>query len=355
VGAGAADWKLNAATILKGDFEYQHKTERDGSGYQVLGGTALPTSTASTVDDGWRSAVGSAGPYDTFNTNARLDHTFSASWVGFVAAGLSHSLIQDNVIYAYGCYYEAECNTARHLIHSFCADGTYDITTIATLASCASMLKLRRWSPATFIQASSRKTSQAAESHSCAACSSPDSTLSRIHIRRMASCRMALSTPTLVRRTSTRRTRRCHRPATRTHLSQRTKVAGPRRLWEDSHQSSGVIQDRIHLLHRVELVAGARYDHCATTTTPRTRAVAILLNSIPSTVTDPNACAPELQDKPVWLPQFAATYSPIENLTLYFKLRRYVVSRSAGALLDRQRQPVSRAVLHATGRDRREV
>ena len=33
------DWKLNAATILKGDFEYQHKTERDGSGYQLLGGT----------------------------------------------------------------------------------------------------------------------------------------------------------------------------------------------------------------------------------------------------------------------------------------------------------------------------
>ncbi len=39
VGAGAADWKLNPATILKGDFEYQHKTERDGSGYQLLGGT----------------------------------------------------------------------------------------------------------------------------------------------------------------------------------------------------------------------------------------------------------------------------------------------------------------------------
>ena len=42
VGAGAADWKLNPATMLKGDFEYQHKTERDGSGYQLLGGTTLP-------------------------------------------------------------------------------------------------------------------------------------------------------------------------------------------------------------------------------------------------------------------------------------------------------------------------
>ena len=42
MGAGAADWKIDSATMLKGDFEYQHKTERDGSGYQLLGGTTLP-------------------------------------------------------------------------------------------------------------------------------------------------------------------------------------------------------------------------------------------------------------------------------------------------------------------------
>ena len=42
VGAGAADWKLSPNAILKGDFEYQHKTERDGSGYQLLGGTTVP-------------------------------------------------------------------------------------------------------------------------------------------------------------------------------------------------------------------------------------------------------------------------------------------------------------------------
>ena len=36
--------------------------------------------------------------------------------------------------------------------------------------------------------------------------------------------------------------------------------AGPRRLWEDSHQSSGVIQDRIHIPGRIQLIAGGRYD-----------------------------------------------------------------------------------------------
>jgi iron complex outermembrane receptor protein len=130
VGAGAADWKLNPATILKGDFEYQHKTERDGSGYQLLGGTILPD-----INRIYRSTMLGDQPwsppdtYDTFNTNARLDHTFSPSWIGYVAASLSHSLIQDNVIYAYGCYYEADCqgNGGTAPDYFFAPDGTYDI------------------------------------------------------------------------------------------------------------------------------------------------------------------------------------------------------------------------------------
>ncbi len=66
--------------------------------------------------------------YDTFNTSARLDHTFSPSWLAFAAASFSHSLIQDNVLYAYGCYYESECNTGSAPYPFFFApDGTYDI------------------------------------------------------------------------------------------------------------------------------------------------------------------------------------------------------------------------------------
>ena len=77
VGAGAADWKIDPATMLKGDFEYQHKTERDGSGYQLLGGTTLPD-----INQIYRSTMlgdqpwGPPDTYDTFNTDARLEHTF---------------------------------------------------------------------------------------------------------------------------------------------------------------------------------------------------------------------------------------------------------------------------------------
>ena len=50
--------------------------------------------------------------YDTFNTRARLDYTLPRNWVAFAAASFSHSLIQDNVIYAYGTPFDASGNVA---------------------------------------------------------------------------------------------------------------------------------------------------------------------------------------------------------------------------------------------------
>src|ERR1700761_1946854 len=103
VGAGAADWKISRMATLEGDFEYQHKTEADGSGYQLLGGTTLPdinllARSTMVGEQSWAPP----DPFDTFNTGTRLNLNFSPKWTGFVAASLSHSLIQDNVIYAYG-------------------------------------------------------------------------------------------------------------------------------------------------------------------------------------------------------------------------------------------------------------
>jgi iron complex outermembrane receptor protein len=71
--------------------------------------------------------------------------------------------------------------------------------------------------------------------------------------------------------------------------------AKPRELKEDNHQAALILQDRISLPGHVQLTAGGRYDSL------RDHNYSALLNS----------------DKPVWLPQFAATYTPIENLTLY--------------------------------------
>ena len=81
--------------------------------------------------------------------------------------------------------------------------------------------------------------------------------------------------------------------------------AGPRALWEDNHQAAAIVQDRIHLPGRVQLIAGGRYN----------------------SLRDHNYSAGQPTDKSLWLPTYAATYNPIDNLTLY---ANYAVLLSLG-------------------------
>ena len=306
VGAGAGDWKLNPATILKGDFEYQHKTERDGSGYQLLGGTVLPD-----INHIYRSNLlgdqpwGPPDTYDTFNTNVRFEHTFSPSWLAFATASLSHSLIQDNVIYAYGCYYEAECqgNGGTAPDYFFAPDGTYDIYDYrdpgelridgeaeAMLAghihigavtqdiTAGGVLFLRSVHQPGFYTAANPY--------------SPDGVVQDGAVYTYVGSENIYQPIAAV-----------PPPGYPNSLEPTYETAGPRRLWEDSHQSSGVIQDRIHLPARIQLIAGAHYD-------------SLRDHNYSLWATDPTA-PPTITDKPVWLPQFAVTYNPVQNLTLY--------------------------------------
>jgi len=315
VGAGAADWKLNPATILKGDFEYQHKTERDGSGYQLLGGTVLPDISRiyrSTMlgDQSW----GEPDTYDTFNTSARLDHTFSPSWLGYVAAGLSHSLIQDNVIYAYGCYYEAECqgNGGTAPDYFFAPDGTYDIYDYRNPG------ELRTDAEAETIITGHVKTGAVTQDITAGG----SIFLRSVQEPGFFTAHNPVSVDNVdgavyqyVGSENIYQPMIPYGPAV--DSSGALLQAGPRRLWEDSHQSSGVIQDRIHLPARIQLIAGGRYDSLRDHNYSAYASCTDPSELDPSTVTDPNPCAPEPHDKPVWLPQFAVTYSPLENLTLY--------------------------------------
>ena len=129
VGASEADWKLNTKATWNGNFEYQHKVERSVSGYQLLGGTTLPDLNRifpSTMlgEQSWAKP----NTFDTYNTGTRLDYDLPHAWRAFVAGSLSHSLIDDNVVYAYGCYYENDCNTGTAPYPWFFApDGSYDI------------------------------------------------------------------------------------------------------------------------------------------------------------------------------------------------------------------------------------
>jgi iron complex outermembrane receptor protein len=320
VGAGAADWKLSPATILKGDFEYQHKTERDGSGYQLLGGTTLPD-----INRIYRSTMvgdqpwGLPDTYDTFNTGARLDHTFSPSWLAFAAASLSHSLIQDNVIYAYGCYYEAECqgNGGTAPDYFFAPDGTYDIYDyrnpgeLRIDADAEAMLTghIKTGAITQDVTAGGSlflRSLQEPGFYSASDPYSPDGVVQDGAVYTYVGSENIYQSNAAL-----------PPPGDPNSLEPTYESAGPRRLWVDSHQSSGVIQDRIHLPRRVELIAGGRYDSLHDHNYSAYASCSDPSELDPTTATNPNPCAPIITNKPVWLPQFAVTYSPIENLTLY--------------------------------------
>ncbi len=333
VGAGAADWKLNPSTVLKGDFEYQHKTERDGSGYQLLAGTTLPD-----INRIYRSTMlgdqpwGPPDTYDTFNTSARLDRTFSPSWLAFAAASLSHSLIQDNVLYVYGCYYEAECNTGSAPYPFFFApDGTYDVYDyrdpgeLRIDAEAEAMLTghVKMGAITQDITAGGGvflRSVQQPGFYSVDNPYSPDGIVQDGAVYTyVGSANIYQPIAPLPP------------PGDPNSLESMLQSAGPRRLWEDSHQSSAVIQDRVHLPARIQLIAGGRYDSlrdhnysleatnpCAQSNTPGPAN-----DPCPTTYDSSNQpvysvpTLPILTEKPVWLPQFAVTYNPVENLTLY--------------------------------------
>jgi iron complex outermembrane recepter protein len=306
VGAGAADWKLSPTAILKGDFEYQHKVERDGSGYQLLGGTTVPDITKiypSTMlgDQPW----GPPDTYDTFNTGARLDYNLSRNWLAFAAASYSHSLIQDNVIYAYGSSFDADgnvnCPNAPNApAYFFCPDGTYGIYDYRDPG------ELRKDAQAEAILSGHIKTG--AITHDLTG----GGELFLRSVQQPGYYTFSNpSTPTIADGAvyDYIGAENIYDPietvpfGTPDSLEYPLQSAGPRRLWEDSHQSAGILQDRVHLPGRIQLLAGGRFD-------------SLRDNNYSISATSPGT-PPTITDKLLWLPQYAVTFNPVENLTLY--------------------------------------
>lgn len=313
VGAGAADWKLSPKAILKGDFEYQHKVERDGSGYQLLGGTTSPDISriyTSTLlgEQPW----GLPDTYDVFNTGTRFDYTLSPSWLAFAAGSFSHSLINDNVIYTYGCYYEAECGTGSAPYPWFFApDGTYDVYDYRDPG------ELRMDAEAQAMATGHIKSGKVAQDvsfggelflrsvqqpgfYSVASPYAPDG------ITQDGAVYTYVGSENIYQPIT------AFPYGTADSLEDPLQKAGPRRLWEDSHQAAGILQDRIHLPGRVQLIAAGRYDRLHDNNFSAYASCADF-----STGTIPDPCAPALTHTNIWLPQFAVTYGPTEKVTLY--------------------------------------
>ena len=122
----SADWKVSARATLQLDTNYQSSDQRSVSGYQLLGGTTIPTRPDNTRLLGyqaWQQPVG----IDSSNTTARWNYRFSDQWQAQLSASHSHTVIDDNVAFAYGCFYAAECATGEYPGWFFAPNGDYDI------------------------------------------------------------------------------------------------------------------------------------------------------------------------------------------------------------------------------------
>jgi iron complex outermembrane receptor protein len=122
----AADWRIDERTVLRLDSSYQTQAQRSVSGYQLLGGNSVPRHPDPTQMLGyqpWQQPVG----IKSSNSSARLDHHFNDAWNLRLAVGHSRSAIDDNVAYAYGCFYIAACASGSSPGNYFAPNGAYDI------------------------------------------------------------------------------------------------------------------------------------------------------------------------------------------------------------------------------------
>jgi iron complex outermembrane receptor protein len=123
--AVAADWRIAPDATLELDSDYQTSAQRSVSGYQLLGGDAIPQHADPTRMLGfepWQQPV----TIQAANTSARFSYAFSDDWRLRLAAGHSRSVIDDNVAFAYGCFYSPACASGEPG-NFFAPNGDYDV------------------------------------------------------------------------------------------------------------------------------------------------------------------------------------------------------------------------------------
>ena len=299
MGAAAADWKIAPQALLKTDFEYQHKVQRSVSGYQLLGGTIVPDlhqvyPSTMLGEQSW----GKPNTFDTFNSSVRFDYDIHSSWRVFAEGSYSHSLIDDNVVYAYGCGYQADCYSSGGASpdYFFAPDGGYDIYDYrnpgelrADAVAQSLLLGRVKIGPVTHELAAGgelflRSVKQPGYF-------SFDNPISPDGVVQDGGVYTYVGSENIFQ------------PVAAVPIEDPVQSAGPRRLWEDDRQASAIVQDRMHLPGRIQLLAGGRYD-------------SLRDHNYSANATDPTQ-APINTDKRLWLPQYAITFNPVATLTLY--------------------------------------
>jgi iron complex outermembrane receptor protein len=122
----AADWHITPKATLELDSDYQASAQRSVSGYQLLGGTGIPEHASTSRMLGfepWQQPVS----IHASNSAARFNYQFDPDWRLRLAAGHSRTVIDDNVAFAYGCFYAASCASGATPGNFFAPNGDYDV------------------------------------------------------------------------------------------------------------------------------------------------------------------------------------------------------------------------------------
>lgn len=268
VGAADASLKLDAQTNAYIDFDYQHKVQRSEAGYQLLGGTTVPSPVFASTMLGYQ-AWSKPNTFDTFNASARLIHSFNAEWGAHLEGSYSRSLIDDNVIWPYGAALDADGNSLcpEAPYYFFCPDGSYEIYDyrspgeLRTNAVGAALVEGRlKTGPLTHEIVGGGE----------------------LFARRVELSSSTVYLPLGVENVS----------QPNIAYAQDSEQAGPSELADFSHEGSGIVQDRVRIPGGFSLLAGGRF----------TRLSAMAY--------DGNA-------RTLWLPQYAAMWAPTSTLTVY--------------------------------------
>ncbi len=270
-GMGAADgkWQLGANTQLTTDFEYQHKVERSEAGYQLLGGTTVPTPVYPSVMLGFQP-WSKPNTFDTFNAGSHLERGLGTNWSMRFGGSYSHSLIDDNVIWPYGAALDDNGNSLcpNSPYYFFCPDGSYEIYDYRSPGE----LRIDAVGEALV------------QGHFTTGKISHDVVGGGSLFHRSVDL-----SPTIVY--TPLGVENVYQPNVSYAPESPYQQAGPSILADFNHQGSGIIQERAHLPGHIVLQAGGRF----------------------ARVSDFNYSAA----RSIWLPQYGATYSPLHNLTLY--------------------------------------
>src|SRR5271157_1872795 len=296
-GAVAADWKISANTFLKGDFEYQHLVQRSVGGYQLLGGTTVPVDVSPDVMLGYQWWA-KPNTYDDFNASVRLDHNLAKKWRFFVAGDYSHTLLDDNIAWPYGCYNAASCASGSTPPYFFSPTGDYDVYDYRSPG------ELRINDQFEAILQGHVKTGPVTN----------DLAVGTSLQRR--SVNIALTNPAVPADTGVVYTyvgtENIYQPQQTFQPAPGTP--GPVLLAEDTHQYAVLIEDHIHLPARIELSVGGQYDTLHDDNFSNLNAAGTALTLVKT-------------DKGIWLPQYSASWRPVQDVLLY---GNYSVALSLG-------------------------